>query len=696
MVDTEEPNVAPSTRVIGVTLGTATPAIAQVHEGSRQDSEVAASDAVQPLAPHALKGSRNPGDLGMTLITRLAAVVIVAASVVMFVVLIIRAQPSISHFGPAFVTMTQSPAYPFSPAAAIEGTLYCSAIALVVAAPIGILAGIYLSQMAPSRLRLPLGFIIELLAAIPSIIYGFWALLILVPLMSQYVNPYLNGHLGFLPLFSEYQFVGVEVLTAAGVLAVMILPTISAISRDAMLAVPSSQKEALLALGATRWEVVRKVVLPSARAGIVGATTLALGRALGETMAVTMVIGGAQAFHGLQLLQPGTTMPATIVSQLPDATGISQAALIELALILLIITFVVNCAARVLVRNTALTGDFPGTTQFRVFRKRSFTLLGGLHRSVVRTTGRKQHRPATTGNVTPATRSSGIPFLFLWRSYAVRRARNLAGLGITGLSIVIAFIPLIAIIGFVFQRGARSISPQFFLKPPPIDPMMSGGGMEPMIIGSAMIIGLTCVIGIPIGLLSGIYLAREGDGPVPSAVRFIADVIAGTPSIIAGVVAYALFIVPTHTWSAYSAAVALALLMFPTVTRATELAIRAVPSELREAALAVGAPEWKTMFRVVVPTALGGIVTAIVLGIARVAGETAPLVFTVFGSSQINLSLTGPIGTLPFQIFQYATSGWTTEVNAAYAGALVLFCMVMLLNIIARLLSFRFTRNILT
>lgn len=279
----------------------------------------------------------------------------------------------------------------------------------------------------------------------------------------------------------------------------------------------------------------------------------------------------------------------------------------------------------------------------------------------------------------------------LTRRDTTRKLTDRLGTGISGAAVIIALIPLGALVVYIVAQGASRLSLGFFTENP--GAYGAPGGMGPMIVGTLIIIGLTSAIGIPIGLLSGIFLANYGGGTFGHTVRFITDVIAGTPSIIAGVIAFAVVVIPTGTFSAYSAAVALALLMFPTVTRATEVAIRAVPSELREAALALGGPEWKLTARVIIPTAASGIVTAIVLGVARVAGETAPLVFTAFGSSQLSTNITAPIGALPLQIWVDAQSPYATDHAAAFAGAFVLFSIIVILNLVARVLTYRLSQR---
>jgi phosphate transport system permease protein len=218
--------------------------------------------------------------------------------------------------------------------------------------------------------------------------------------------------------------------------------------------------------------------------------------------------------------------------------------------------------------------------------------------------------------------------------------------------------------------------------------------MLSQIVGTLFLILLTSAIGVPIGILSGIYLWRASGGRFADLVRFVTDVIAGTPSIVAGGVTYALVVIPMGHFSALAGAVALALLMFPTVTRATEETIKLVPPAIREAGLALGLPEWKTTLRIVLPSATAGIVTAIMLGVARVAGETAPLVFTAFGNDHLVANPTREIGALPLQIWKYAQAPYDDWHRQAWAGAFVLFCLVVLINLIARVLTYRLSSRV--
>lgn len=241
----------------------------------------------------------------------------------------------------------------------IYGTLVTAAVALLLAVPLGIGAAIFLAELAPQKLSDPLQFFIDLLAAVPSVIYGVLGVFVVIPLMRQWVQPALKNTLGFLPLFQGPAY-GVGFLTAGVVLAIMVIPYIISVSREVLMSVPRDQREAALALGSTRWESTWKVVVPFARTGILGSIFLALARALGETMAVTMVIGNTPTISG-SLFSPGYSIAAVIANEFTEATGdLYLQSLIELGLVLFVLTFILNGLARLLIIVTTQRGSGMG------------------------------------------------------------------------------------------------------------------------------------------------------------------------------------------------------------------------------------------------------------------------------------------------------------------------------------------------
>jgi phosphate transport system permease protein len=260
------------------------------------------------------------------------------------------ALPSIKAFGWSFLyTSTWDPVVEhFGALPLIYGTIVSSLLALLIAVPLGIGAAVFLTELAPSWISPSISFLIELLAAVPSVVYGLWGIFVLAPWLRTQVQPALGTALGFLPLFQGPPY-GVGMLAAGLILAIMIVPFIIAVSREVLLAVPNTQREAALALGATRWETTRIAVLRYAKSGLIGAILLGLGRALGETMAVTMVIGN-RAEISASLFAPGYTMASMIANEFTEATSdLYLSALVEVGLLLFIVTVIVNALARLLV-----------------------------------------------------------------------------------------------------------------------------------------------------------------------------------------------------------------------------------------------------------------------------------------------------------------------------------------------------------
>jgi phosphate transport system permease protein len=291
------------------------------------------------------------GDFGFRLLTRTAALAVLIILGAVILSLIQGSLPALQAFGLNFLIEERwNPVTErFGALAPIYGTLVTSLIAMLIAVPVGILIAVFLTELCPKWLRRPIGIAIELLAGIPSIIYGIWGLFIFAPFLQQTLQPFLIATFGNIPVLSSLFAgppYGIGILTAGLVLAIMVLPFVTSISRDVFDAVPPVLKEAAYGIGCTTWEVVRYVVLPYARVGVIGGIMLGLGRALGETMAVTFVIGNAHRISA-SILAPGTTISATIANEFTEAVGdLYTSSLIALGLILFVITFIVLAAAR--------------------------------------------------------------------------------------------------------------------------------------------------------------------------------------------------------------------------------------------------------------------------------------------------------------------------------------------------------------
>jgi len=289
--------------------------------------------------------------------------------------------------------------------------------------------------------------------------------------------------------------------------------------------------------------------------------------------------------------------------------------------------------------------------------------------------------------------STSLPVRSEQMEFMVRMRRSVTNHIVTALAVIstiVVLVPLVAILGYLVYKGASSLNVNFFTKiPAPVG--MSGGGMANSIVGSGIILAVASAMGIPLGIAGGVYLAEYGRGGLlGNIIRFTADVLNGVPSIVMGIAAYGLIVVH-YKFSALAGGVALAIMMVPTITRTTEEMLATVPHALREAAFGLGIPKWRTILSVSLRTAMPGIITGCMLAFARVAGETAPLLFTAFGNNFWNFKVTEPMAALPLQIYVYALSPYDEWHRLAWAGALVLIVLIMLSVTLVRLYASRGT-----
>jgi phosphate transport system permease protein len=272
------------------------------------------------------------------------------------------------------------------------------------------------------------------------------------------------------------------------------------------------------------------------------------------------------------------------------------------------------------------------------------------------------------------------------RGLGRRRATCIVMVTLTCLAAALAVVPLLVILAYLLRQGAASLSIAFFTNmPKPVGEAQ--GGMANAIVGTVLLIGIASLVGLPVGIGAGLYLAERRGTRLANLVRFLADVLNGLPSIVMGIFAWEFLVRPFGHFSALAGGAAIGAMMIPLVTRTTEEMVRTVPQALREAALALGYPRWRTSLQIVLRTALGGIVTGVLVAVARVAGETAPLLFTAFGNQFWSTRLTQPIAALPLQIFAYAISPYDEWHAQAWAGALVLIGLVLIISLVARFVT---------
>jgi phosphate transport system permease protein len=571
-----------------------------------------------------------------------AVLLILGVAAGLVVVLFIKSWLAIRTLGlQFFLTKTWDPVegpghHVFGALAFVYGTLATSAIAMCFAVPLGVGTAAYLAEITPPWLRRSASFLVEMLAAIPSVVYGFWGMAVLRPFLESWIP-----------------HSGNSVFSAGLVLAIMIVPYVAAVSFDVCQAVPRAQREGSLALGASRWQTISRVVLPYARSGIIGACFLALGRALGETMAVTMLIGNATEIH-LTPFAPGDSIASRIANQFNESKTdpLYESAMVYLGLVLLLVTVIVNSLARLLIWRTGRRGG----------RKRLPALLG--RRAKLVPTGSADGQPPKR---LPANRGAW------WIDQAMT--------GVLGLCLLTTLGPLFLILGYLAYQGVSSLNWQFFVNLP------DEGGMVNALVGSGQLVGLASLFAVPVGLFAAIYLAEYKGGILSSGVRFIGELLSGVPSIVVGIFAATTIDRPLRMHG-LAGSFALGIMMIPIVLRASEESLKLVPKTLRSASYALGAAQWQTVLRVTVPAALSAIVTGIFLAVARIGGETAPLLLTAgynkYWPRPFPIDYTP---SLPLFVFEYAKDPDPLRQQLAWSAAFVLLVLVMLLNFGIRLLT---------
>lgn len=610
---------------------------------------------------------QTPVGLGDTLFRGLcttAGLMIIGIALTMLVVLVYQAWPTLRHLG-RYQVLTEERWEPlaeppvFGSQAFIFGTLASSALALALAVPLGVGAAAYMAEIAPAGVRRVGSFLIELLAAVPSVVYGFWGINFLRPAV-QWLFKQMDG-----PNTS-----GAGIFSAGLILAIMIVPYITAISFDVCRAVPRSQREASLALGATRWQMIRSVVLPYARPGILAACFLALGRALGETMAVTMMIGNRTEIQ-FSIFAVGDSIASVIANRLNEAESEQiRSALVTLGLILLLITAGLNMLARWLIARPGRKRDFAPENPPEPIKDTNGVLP------------KKTLPPKVLLNPSPGRDR--------WNR-AVNRVMTWALGSCLGLSLG----PLFLILGYIVYRGVGAVNLAFFTELPRTIDGEPAGGLAHALVGSAMLVAVAVVMAVPVGVLAAIFLAESRSVRLAAAVRFVTDVLGGVPSIVIGIFAYAVLVQPKYGgmrslgFSTWAGSFALAVMMLPVVVRSAEEALRLVPQSLRHASYALGATYWQTVLRVTLPAALTAVITGIILAAGRIAGETAPLLLTAFGSEYMPRGLTGSTPFLPGYIYKYSGRAEAGYQQQAWAAALILLTVIMVLNVSIRLLTGR-------
>ena len=607
------------------------------------------------------------------------ACVAVLAVILIFVFTFAKAAPVLTEIGLGeFFSLNWAPTDGnFGILALLAGSAIVTVGSLAIGVPLAVGCAVFLTEIAGKRLAAIVSTAVDLLAGVPSVVYGFFGIVILRPLIAG-----LTGGLGF------------GALTVWLVLAIMIVPTITTLTMDALRSIPMGIREASFAMGATRWQTIYKVVLPAAKMGIVNAVVLGMGRAIGETMAVLMVVGNAPVIPA-GIASPLSTLTSQIALDMGYSSGLHRSALFGMGVVL----FLISAGLVGLVRWLSARGE---KTRGHSKRRRA----KAANRAVVATTVSfahaeepAAHAPAQqlpadavtpiTGAVTEPREGSRARIKRLLasgegRGEGKRRTNNLM-LGVFRAAGLLTTAVLVIIIGFVAVNGLPVMSLDFVFGWP--EGVNAEGGIFPTIVSTLYVTALAMLICTPVAVLAAVYLAEYANqGRLVTFIRYAADTLSSVPSIVMGLFGYALFVESMGLGlSMLSAALALALMMLPIVMRTTEEAIRAVPRYIRWGAYGLGATKWQVVSKIVLPSAFPRIATGIVLAIGRAIGETAVVLYTM--GQAINLPATPLDSGRPMTIHLYQLANEGINMQAAYGTALLLMIMILAFNLFARHLS---------
>ena len=587
----------------------------------------------------------------------------------------------------------------------IFGTVLMSALALCFAFFVAIGIALFISHYAPKKIVPFLSSVVDLLAAIPSVIYGLWGGLVLVPAMYPFWD-WISRFLSWIPLFAgPVANPSRCAATVSLVLAVMILPIITSMARDIFQQAPRLQQEGALALGATKWEMIKLAVLPFAKSGIVSASMLGLGRALGETMAVLMILSPGFTF-GINIFKASQnqTIAANIAAQYPEANGLGVSALIGTGLVLFVISFVVNFVARKIAVNTSANR----LNIFAKFKKFVKSIKSKKLNQVSSSVSSVSSDLVSSSSTSPVIDFD--KFSPTRSSIALRKRKDFLMHVLIFLSFIVAIIPLASLLLTTIIHGIKRFNIDFLTHN--MTYVVGGnatgtggyGGILHAIIGTLEITLGAMVISIPIGLMCAVYLIEYANGRrIARIINLMVDVMSGIPSIVAGLFAFSMFaiLLGPGTINGFEGSVALSILMIPTVVKSAQEMLKIVPNDLREASLALGVTKQRTITKVVLRTALPGIVSGCILAVARVIGETAPLLMASGFIASTNFNLfEGQMTTLPVYVYQeYSKLSANCPANApdscvttipmerAWSAALALIVIVLLLNIIGRVVA---------
>lgn len=565
----------------------------------------------------------------------------------------------------------------------IVGTLLVTLGAMGFSIPLGIGSAVFISEIAPPKIKAFLKFAVELLSGIPSVVYGFFGLIVLTDwLRVTFDRP-----------------TGESWLAGSVLLGIMALPTIVSVSEDAISSVPREYKEASLAVGATKWQTISKVVVPSALSGITAAIILGMGRAIGETMAVMMVTGNAAILPEpiTNVFSPIRTITGTLGIEMGEvAVGSDHYhALFALAVILFFIVLIVNSSAVIVLMKLSERFKPKGKSKitFKISRKIKDKVKVSLYGLLLMCMVWVLYTLFGVFN-TIVVVCAILLLRFTLQKIPAKHYQKIALTSVT-VSVLAVLFMLGIILYYIVVNGIPNVSWEFLTESP--RDLGRAGGIFPAIVGTLYLVGGAIMVAVPPGVGAGIYLSEYAqEGKATRLIRTGIDNLNGTPSIVFGLFGFAFLVLYLNFGiSLLAGMLTLSFMILPTVIRTTEEAIKSVPQALREASLAVGATKWQTIRRVVLPPAAPGVITGVILSIGRAAGETAPIMFTaaVFTQRFLPHSPMEPVMALPYHLFVLTTSV-PNSLHNAYGTALVLLVVVLLIYAMATLIRIRYQKGV--
>lgn len=616
------------------------------------------------------------------------ACVAVLAVVLIFVFTFWKAAPVLTQIGLGeFLSLDWAPTSGhYGILALLAGSAIVTVGSLAIGVPLAVGCAVFLTEIAGRKVAGVVGTAVDLLAGVPSVVFGFFGLVVLRPLVAG-----ATGGLGF------------GALTVWLVLAVMIVPTITTLTMDALRSIPMGIREASFAMGATRWQTIYKVVLPAARMGIVNAVVLGMGRAIGETMAVLMVVGNAPVIPA-GIASPLSTLTSQIALDMGYSSGLHRSALFGMGVVL----FLISAALVGIVRMVSAEREgAPRRGRRRVGGATAGAETQAAPQGKAATAQVSVAKPGTPAGAAAAAAAAADPAPAVAPTAAAEGSRariqrllasgagkgankgrvNDVMLGVFRAAGILTSCVLALIIAFVAVNGLPVMSLDFVFGWP--HGVNAEGGIFPTIVSTLYVTALAMLICTPVAVLAAVYLAEYAkQGRLVTFIRYAADTLSSVPSIVMGLFGYAMFVEAMGLGlSMLSAALALALMMLPIVMRTTEEAIRAVPRYIRWGAYGLGATKWQVVSKIVLPSAFPRIATGIVLAIGRAIGETAVVLYTM--GQAINLPVTPLDSGRPMTIHLYELANEGINMQAAYGTALLLMAMILAFNLFARHLSRR-------